>query len=177
MRIRSRGSRHQFRINSVNMNELLHIILSLQIMFGTRRGLMAVVLVVVLCGAGYFAFQYFGNPVHALERADRMWDRDQHVEAIREYKALLRKRDPLDPDYAALPREDRPRLFRRVISHEVRYGEPAEARDWIRIAWNEGIRHLDFQYDEVRQMWDEVTGENPDQQRNLLDEFLEHEKR
>ncbi len=176
MRIRSRGSRQHYRTNSINMNELMHIILSLQIMFGSRRGLTAVILVVLLFGAGYFAVQFFTNPTHALEKADRLWDRDQHPEAIVQYKSLLRKRDPLDPEYAALPREERWRLYRRIISHEARYGSPAEARDWIRAAWNEGIPNLDFESEDVRRLWHEVTGRDAPPERNLLDEFLDRDR-
>lgn len=161
------------------MNELVHIMLSLQIMFGSRRGAGAFLAVLLLCGVGYLAFVFFTNPAGALEKADRMWDRDQNVEAVREYKSLLRKRDPLEPEYALLAREDRPRLFRRIISHEVRYGVPAEARDWINEAWEEGIRFdkSDFQHAEVWALWLEVTQDEKKngRQRILLDEFLDRE--
>ena len=177
MRTRSRGHRQPIRMRSVNMNEMMHIILSLQLMFGSKRGWLALLLLIFIGAGGYFAFQYFMNPLHALEQADRMWDRDQHVEAIREYKALLRKRDPLDPAYAALPREDRPRLYRRIISHEVRYGVPAEARDWIRLAWEEGIRHLDFDNEQVKQLWIEVTQDSPNPNRDWREEFMTREKK
>lgn len=169
--------RQHYRTTSVNMNELMHIIMSLQIMFGSRRGAGAFLALLLMCGIGYLAFVFFMNPAGALEKADRMWDRDQHVEAIREYKSLLRKRDPIQPEYALLPREDRPRLFRRIISHEVAYANPAEARDWISEAYKEGIdfKESSFQRPEVWEMWQEVTADLKGKgvQRNLLDEFLD----
>ena len=92
-------------------------------------------------------------------------------------KSLLKKRDPLDHQYALIPAGERPRLYRRIISHEARFGSRAEARDWITLAYGEGINFElpDFEDEEVFQLWQEVIADYQDpadarKERNLLDE-------
>lgn len=165
------------------MNELMHIVLSLQLMFGSRRAVGALLAILLFCGVGYLAYNYFTDSSRALRKADELWNRDENVEAIREYKSLLSQRDPLEPQYALLPREDRPRLYRRIISHEARFGNRAEARDWITLAYNEGINFEkpDFENAEVFELWEEVVGNvsphEATKERSLLDDFLEQTPR
>ncbi len=175
------GNRRHYRTNTVNMNELMHIVLSLQLMFGSRRAAGAVLAILLFCGVGYLAYNYFSDSSRALRKADEMWNRDQHVDAVREYKSLLMQRDPLDTQYALLPGPERPRLIRRIISHEVRFASRAEARDWISMAYGEGINFekADFENDEVFKLWQEVTADYKDpedarnKERNFMDEFLD----
>ena len=155
-----RGSRN--RLNDIN--QLIQLFFSLQILFGSRRGgTGALVLILVLGIGGYLAFQFWFDPNRALASADRLWDsRDSanRISAIRKYKELLAKRDPVDPDFPWL-KDGRPRLYRRIIEHEVLYRERSEARDWILEAWNERIVELNFGSEEARQVWQEVTKDLP----------------
>ncbi len=179
MRVRSRK---HYRTNTVNMNELMHIILSLQLMFGSRRALGALLVILALGGIAFGVWYYWSDPGRTLKQADRdlaaadtLWDRDEHVDAVREYKRLLRKSDPVDPRYTYLPRDVRPRLYRRIISHEATFAERAEARDWITAAYHEGINfeRPDFEREETWQLWEQVVGSlrsGADRDRNLLDE-------
>jgi hypothetical protein len=174
--------RRNYRIKTVNMNELTHSILSLKLMFGSRRGLVAILAILLLCGAGYLAYNYFTDPSRGLRQADDLWNRDRNVEAVREYKSLLMKRDPLDHQYALIPGTERPRLFRRIISHEARFGSRGEARDWITMAYGEGINfeEQDFNDKDVYLLWSEVIADYKDpadarKERSLLDEIRDKE--
>ena len=174
------GNRRQYRTKTVNMNELMHIILSLQLMFGSRRAVGAVLAILLFCGVGYLAYNYFSDSSRDLRKADELWNLDKNADAIREYKSLLRKKDPIE-GYYVLPGPERPRLFRRIISHEARYGSRADARDWITTAYGEGINFekADFENEEVYELWKEVTGDykDPDaarKERSLLDDFLDN---
>jgi hypothetical protein len=169
--------RDRYTTRTVNMNELLHIILSLQIMFGSRRALVAIGLILLLGGAGYFVVQYYSDPMRGVGAADRLWDEDKNVEAVRQYKDLLNKRDPINPEYALVPREDRIRLYRRIITHEAVYGSRQDARDWITRAFQEGINfeQADFEHEDVFNLWMEVIEPlrpNGSKQRDLIDESL-----
>jgi hypothetical protein len=153
---------------------MMHIILSLQLMFGSRRALGAILFVLLIGGAGYLAVRYYSDPMRAVNAADRLWNNDENVEAVRRYKDLLGKRDPINPELALVPRGERPRLYRRVITHEARYGSRQEARDFISKAWHEGINFEkpDFENDDVFELWKEVTADlrpDPGQQRDLID--------
>lgn len=103
MRVKGSGNRRRYRTNTVNMNELVHIALSLQLMFGSRRAAGAVLAILLLCGAGYLAYNYFSDSSRSLRKADELWNLDRNVEAIRQYKTLLMKRDPVDPQFTLLP--------------------------------------------------------------------------
>ena len=98
------------------------------------------------------------SPTNALSGADKLWDGDQRFEAIQQYKILLRKEKPgLHPPGTKWLDQttDRGRLYRRIIEHEAEYGDPAEARDWIREAQAEGIYDLIFESQRVREMWNQ----------------------
>lgn len=134
------------------IERLLHLFVSLQILFGSRRGGLAPLVVLALLGAGWFAWTVWNSPLRPLEAADRKWDSgetSQRIEAIAEYKSLLRRRDPLDSSRRLLTeRNDRARLYRRIIVHHVLFDIDArEAREWSLAAWQENLRDLDFRQD------------------------------
>ena len=174
------GNRRRDRVSTVDMDGFSHTFLSLKLMFGSRRFLGTLLAILLLCGAGYLAYNYLVDPSRGLRHADHLWNRDQNVEAVREYKALLIKRDPLDHQFALIPGPERPRLFRRIISHEARYGNRAEARDWITAAYGEGINFekADFEDEQVYLLWQEVIADytgpaDARKERNLLDEIID----
>lgn len=176
------NSRRRDRAKTVNMDGFTHNFLSLRLMFGSRRFLGTLLAILLLSGAAYLVYNYMADPSRGLRHADQMWNRDKNVEAVREYKALLMKRDPLDHQFALIPGPERPRLFRRIISHEARYGNRAEARDWITAAYGEGINfeQADFEDQEVHQLWLTVIADYQDpsdarKERNLLDEMMKKE--
>ena len=78
------GNRHYKNRDPRGMTDferLIHLIVSLQILFGSRRGGLLIPLLVIGLGVGgYFAFQYYKNPdffrspEQQLEVADEMWD-------------------------------------------------------------------------------------------------------
>ncbi len=159
------------------MNEFLHTRLSLQVMFGSRRTWVALLLIVVVGVAGFVAVRFYSDPIRGVSQADRLWDRDENVQAVRMYKDLLNKRDPINPEFALVPRVDRPRMYRRIITHEAVYGSRQDARDWISRAYLEGINfeQADFEHNSVFELWQEVIvplkPENPPRQRDLIDEL------
>lgn len=170
------------RVETVNMTELKRNALSLKMMFGSPRTWFAVLVVLLVTAGGYLAYNYFSDPSRALRQADEKWNRDKNVEAVREYKTLLMQRDPLDNQYALIQGPDRPRLYRRIITHEARFGNRGEARDWISKAYGEGINfeRADFENDEVHQLWLEVVADYKDpadarKDRSLLDEMNKKE--
>ena len=165
------------RVESVNMNEFKRSALSLKMMLGSPKTWIVFLAVIVLCVGSYAAFNYFSDSSRALRHADHLWDTDRNVDAVREYKSLLSQRDPLDKQYALIQGAERPRLYRRIISHEARFGNRAEARDWITKAYLEGVNFekADFENEDVHQLWLEVVADYEDpakarKQRNLLDE-------
>ena len=158
------GLRHGYRRPDGNLSEferLMHLIVSLQILFGSRRGTILIPILVVAVGlGGWWAYSYFNSPDRMLQQADQKWDsRDtqQQIEAIGEYKVLLNKKDPLDPGLFLL-REGRERLYRRIIIHHVLFNvSDSDANDWIRQAWDEGFRDLGFQDERVKKKWADIT--------------------
>ena len=158
------GYQHGYRRPTGNLSEferLLHLIVSLQILFGSRRGAFLIPLLLVgLVLGGWWAYNQYNGPDRQLLRADQKWnsgDTPQRIQAIRDYKALLRKKDPLDNGLHLL-RDGRERLYRRIIAHHVLFDiNDADANDWIREAWDEGIRDLGFQEERVKEKWKEAT--------------------
>ena len=146
------GFQHGYRRPSGNLSEferLLHLIVSLQILFGSRRGGFLIPLLLVgLAIGGWWVYKQYNAPDRQLLRADQKWDSGdtrQRIQAIREYKVLLRKKDPLDNGLYLL-RDGRERLYRRIITHHVLFDiSDADANDWIREAWDEGIRDPGFE--------------------------------
>jgi len=110
---------------------------------------------------GYFTIRTAFNSGPALLEADKVYANDQ-IAGIAMYKDLLAKRDFMDPSQPWLT-DDRDRLYRRIISFEVRYGSRDEARDYIRKAWKENFKELSFEDADCRELWKEVTTGTPPQ--------------
>lgn len=155
------------RRNNGNMTEierLIHLIASMQILFGSRRG-GAIVLLLVIAAVvgGWYLYRTQYSPEKALENAHAMWesnDTKQQIAAIKSYKKLLVKSDPIEPGRHWLM-DDRDTLYRRIIRHEFMYEKDSNnAGEWILKAWDEGLRDLRFQESdtELREFWTQTTG-------------------
>ena len=159
-----RGYQHGYRRPSGNLSEferLLHLIVSLQILFGSRRGGLIIPLLLVGIGfGGWYAYKYYTSPDNLLHSADQKWDSGdtmQRIDAIGDYKALLQKRDPLEPGLYLL-KQGRERLYRRIVTHHVLYDvNDLDLNDWVRDAWDEGFRDLGITDERVKAKWDEIT--------------------
>jgi len=158
------GFRHGYRRPEGNLSEFerfLHLIVSLQILFGSRRGTILIPILVVAVGlGGWWAYNHFNGPDRLLLTADQKWDSGEttkRIEAIADYKILLSKKDPLEPGLYLL-KEGRERLYRRIVIHHVLFDiSDADANDWIRQAWDEGFRDLGFQDERVQKKWTDIT--------------------
>lgn len=62
-----------------------------------------------------------------LHTGDRQWNAQDHFAAIATYKTFLQRKEGHHYEW----RDDYPRIYRRVIEHEAKYGDPGEAVDWI----------------------------------------------
>ena len=170
------GNRHYKNRDPRGMTDferLIHLIVSLQILFGSRRGGLLIPLLVIGLGVGgYFAFQYYKNPdffrspEQQLEVADEMWDSAEFEDkkaAIGSYKKLLRKRDPVN-DHLYWLQNDRDRLYRAIIKYHVMFDKDSDqAKEWIIMAWEHDdfrkLEQLNFHDDEVIEFWNEtITG-------------------
>lgn len=151
------------RANNGGMTEierLIHLIASMQILFGSRRGGWVVPVVLIgLCVGGWFLYRY-NSADTALEQAHAMYDSsdtDLNLKAISEYKRLLQKSDPIEPGVHYLLK-DRDRLYRRIIQHEVLFAEDEiQAFEWTSRAWDEGFTQLTFDNDRVAAFWSDST--------------------
>jgi hypothetical protein len=142
------------------IERLIHLIASMQILFGSRRGGFLIPLLLIgLAAGGYFLYKMNYSPERALEKAHVMWDSNetkQQMAAIAEYKKLLQKSDPIEPGRHWL-RDDRDTLYRRIILHEVKFaGNRIKAAEWAVQAWDEGLHDLRFQDDEVKAFWEKT---------------------
>ena len=167
MRFRIGGRDPRFRnIGGRDMrgiDRMFQLFVSLQILFGSRRGFSVVLPLLILAAiaaGGWFAFNAYYSPQRLLERAHSNWDSGvttQQISAIREYKKLLQMDNPLEPGMRWL-QNDRDALYRRVIEHQVLYEKDnRSAREWIIKAWDEGIRDLRLGEGEVQDIWVKET--------------------
>lgn len=140
------------------VERLIHLIASMQILFGSRRGgwLVPLLIVGVIVG-GWYGYRYAYSPERAVEQAHQLWDSGvsrKRIEAIKQYKALLQKTDPLDPG-RRLVTDDRDTLYRRIVVHEFKFEKDEEqAAEWILRAWDEQIRDLRIQDEMTKTFWD-----------------------
>lgn len=140
---------------------LIHLIASMQILFGSRRGgaLLPLLIIAVLVG-GFFLYRMNYSPERALEKAHAMWDSNDtntRIKAKDEYKRLLNKSDPIEPGRRWLT-DDRDKLYQRIIKFEVKYAmDDDTAAEWIQQAWDEGIRDLRFSDEKVEAFWNKTT--------------------
>ncbi len=161
------------RPNNGNMTEierLIHLIASMQILFGSRRGGAIVPLLILALGVGgYFWYQHNYSPDVILARAHAMWDSGdtkQQIKAIKQYKTLLHKKSTIEAGRHYLM-DDRDMLYRRIINHEVKNTHnEIQAAEWILEAWDEGIRDLRFQDEEVIAFWDKTTASSRQKNKN-----------
>lgn len=149
------------RVNNGGMTEierLIHLIASMQILFGSRRGgwLVPVILIGLLFG-GWFIYRNYYSSNSALEKAHAMYNSDDtrtQMAAIKEYGRLLEKSDPIEPTRQFLM-EDRDLLYQRIIRHQIKYVNGDRAFDTITRAWDEGFTNLRFKDPEVAKFWDQ----------------------
>ena len=145
------------------IERLIHLIASMQILFGSRRG--GAIIPLLIIGAlvgGWFLYRHNYSPEKSLEKAHAMWesnDTKQQIAAIKSYKTLLDKSDPIEPGRHWLM-DDRDTLYRRIIRHEFKYEKDSNnAGEWILKAWDEGFRDLRFQASDAKlqEFWTETT--------------------
>ena len=161
------------RRNNGGLTEIerfIHLIASMQILFGSRRGGFLIPLLIIgLLVGGWFLYRHNYSPEIALERAHQMWDSNdtkQQISAIKSYQKLLQKKDPIEPGRNWLM-DDRDTLYRRIIHHEFKFsGNETKASEWILKAWDEGIRDLRFQDEEVKAFWDKTTASSRQKNKN-----------
>ena len=166
MRIRIGTTNHNYRhyghgrSNMSEFERLLHLIVSLQILFGSRRGAIWVPIVVLgLIFGGIFLYNHlYNNAERSLAEADRKWNTgvvEQKMEAINEYMAILVKKDEnlldqflnpgktsqsdAEPELLLKDRERREVLYKRIIKHKFRFVDPDDAAHWAEKAINEGF--------------------------------------
>ncbi|MDG1873229.1 MAG: hypothetical protein P8J27_04920 [Mariniblastus sp.] len=152
------------RVNNGNMTEIerfIHLIASMQILFGSRRGGAVIPLLIIgMLVGGWFLYRHNYSPERALEKAHQLWesnDTKQQISAIKTYKDLLAKSDPIEPNRHWLMK-DRDTLYRRIIRHEFMFAEnKTKAGEWIIKAWDEGCRDLRFQDESCREFWVQTT--------------------
>lgn len=141
--------RYRGRGEMTELERLLQLLVSLQILFGSRRGGIAPLLVIAALVVGWLVWTWAQSPLRALEAADRKWDTgdsNSQIDAIEEYQVILRKKDPLDIQRHLLQdRNERIRLYQRIVQFHFKFGgNEDEARDWIDRAWRENIRDMNF---------------------------------
>ena len=140
---------------------LIHLIASMQILFGSRRGgLLVPLLLIGIAAGGWFGYQYFMSPERQLEKAHMMYESsDVKVKraAIFAYKDLLNKSDPIEPGRHWLT-TDRDTLYRRIIQHEVINAEDeVTAGEWAIKAFEDGFSNLRFQNERVKAFWEKTA--------------------
>lgn len=154
------GGRHH-NGGMTEIERLIHLIASMQILFGSRRGgLLVPLLLIGIAAGGWFGYQHFMSPERQLEKAHLMYESsDMSVkrQAIDAYKALLYKSDPIEPGRHWLITE-RDTLFRRIIQHEVINAEDeVTAGEWAIKAFEDGFSNLRFQNERVKAFWEKTA--------------------
>jgi hypothetical protein len=120
-------------------------------------------LILLVAIGGWLVYRNWYDPAKALEKADIMWDTGdsrQRVAAVREYKYLLRKTDPLENKLFWLKGEtQRKLLYQKIIEYHIKYDDSeSDAREWLIKAWSENLRDLNFGNDEqLNKFWKEET--------------------
>ena len=166
MRIRIGTNQHNYRnyghgrSQMSEFERILHLVVSLQILFGSRRGVIwiPVVILALLFGGLFFYNHMYNNPQRMLASADQQWntgvEREQ-MAAINSYMEILEKKDNnlfdkiLNPSKNAKRAENsepllkdierRKELYSRIIRHKFRFINPDDAAIWVRRAVSENI--------------------------------------
>jgi hypothetical protein len=122
--------------------------------------LAALVFLIALLAGWYFLVGPLATAEKAVENAHRKWasnDTRERIEAVKEYEDLLKRTDRFDPSRRWV-RDDRDTLYRRVIVFEFKFQRnPEKAREYILEAWDEGIRDLRIEEEDVREYWDKAV--------------------
>jgi hypothetical protein len=66
-----------------------------------------------------------------LAEADAAWDRDDKPAAVRAYKEFLNDSSEKGGIFSDRIAVEKTRVYRRVIEHELKYGDSGDARDWM----------------------------------------------
>lgn len=150
---------------STEFEQLLHLFVSLQILFGSRRGISFLIPLLLIGAIGFGGWMFYRHnysPERMLEGAHADWDSSdtqRQLSAISKYKELLRKTDPLEPGSRWL-KDDRDTLYRRIITHELKFEKnKRSASEWVIMAWDEGIRDLrsfNDEDEEVKVFWEQA---------------------
>lgn len=156
---------------------LLHLFVSLQILFGSRRGgvWIPVIILLVVFGGIFFYNHTYNNPERLLAEADRKWNtgvETEQMNAISDYMEILKRKDTnlldqiLNPSQSAKSsgeagpllsdRDRRQILYKRIIIHKYKYVAEDDAAIWVEMALNEGF-NLEFVDDEVGAFWAKVV--------------------
>ena len=148
-----------------NIDRMFQLFVSLQILFGSRRGfsfVLPLLLFAAVVAGGWFAFNAYNSPQRLLERAHADWDSGvstRQISAIKQYKKLLQMDNPLESGMRWL-QNDRDKLYRRVVEHEFLYEKDERgAHEWILTAWDEGIRDLRSSSDKVKEFWNKSVSD------------------
>jgi hypothetical protein len=165
------------RSNMSEFERLLHLFVSLQILFGSRRGgvWIPVIILALLFGGIFYYNHNFNNPEKLLARADAKWNtgvETDQMEAITDYMEILNRKDAnlldqiLNPSQTAKASSDagplvkdsarRKILYKRIIIHKYKYVNEDDAAIWIEMALNEKF-NLEFVEDDVASFWDKVV--------------------
>ena len=166
MRIRIGTNHHNYqnyghgRSQMSEFERLLHLVVSLQILFGSRRGVIwiPVVILALLFGGLFFYNHMYNNPQRMLASADQQWNtgvEQEQMAAINSYMEILEKKDSnlldklLNPSKNAKraknsepllkDTERRKELYSRIIRHKFRFINPDDAAIWVRRAVSENI--------------------------------------
>jgi len=149
------------------INRWVQLIISLQIMFGSRRGFSFVLPLLLLVGlgvGGWFLFGFLNSPQKQLEGAHADWDSGvtkRQISAIVKYKELLQKANPIETGMRWL-QNDRDTLYRRIVEHQIIYEKDERgAREWVIRAWEEGIHDLRLGDGEVKDFWVKTSHSEP----------------
>ena len=156
--------------NMTEIERLIHLVASMQILFGSRRGGVIIPLLIIGIGiGGWYLYRQNYSPEVTLERAHKMWDSGDaksQIKAISQYKTLLQKKSPIEPGRHWMM-DDRDTLYRRIIYHEVKFtNNDLQAGEWIISAWDEGIRDLRFQDEKVKAFWEKTTDSSREKSKN-----------
>ncbi len=145
-----------------DFNRLLQLFVSLQILFGSRRGvsfLLPLLLIAGLAFGGWMLFKGLKGPERMLESAHAQWDSGvttEKLDAIKNYKKLIQMENPIEPGMRWL-QTDRDILYRRIIEYELLFEKnESSTRDWIIRAYDEGFRDLRLPEGEVMDFWNKT---------------------
>jgi len=148
-----------------DFSRLFHLFVSLQILFGSRRGISFLLPLLLIAGLGFggwMLYKGFNGPERLLETAHAQWDSGvttEKLEAIKKYKKLIQMENPIEPGMRWL-QTDRDMLYRRIVEYDLLFEKnESSTRDWIIRAYDEGFRDLRLPEGEVMDFWNKTLKE------------------